>query len=61
MEKITKEELLKALDENILSDEELEKISGGGGIPAELARACAEKCSRSTNLECMNHCLGLVR
>ena len=29
MEKITKEELLKTLGENNLSDKELEKISGG--------------------------------
>ena len=29
MEKITKEELLKALGENNLSDKELENISGG--------------------------------
>ena len=35
MEKITKEELLKELGEHILSDEELEKISGGKEAPIE--------------------------
>ena len=61
MEKISKEELLKALDENILSDEELEKVTGGGRITAEQTIACAEICAKDTNPQCESHCLGLDR
>ena len=61
MEKITKEELLKELGEHILSDEELEKISGGGRITAEQTIACAEICAKDPNPQCESHCLGLDR
>ena len=60
IEKITKEELLEKLGEHILSDEELEKITGGG-IPPEQAKFCADICSKSTDAKCLIHCLGLER
>ena len=61
MESITKEELFKTLGENILSEEELEKIAGGGRITAEQTIACAEICAKDTNPQCESHCLGLDR
>ena len=61
MEKITKEELKNLLGGEALSDDELEKISGGNKKPppAELVRACTEICAGDDHTQCMNNCLGL--
>lgn len=59
MEKITKEELKNLLGGEALSDEELEKISGGKKLPAKLVRACTEICAGDDHTQCMNNCLGL--
>ena len=53
MEKITKEELLNKLGGVALSDDELEKVSGGGG------EDCALKCdgmSGPNKIHCMDKC-----
>ena len=53
IEKITKEELLKELGEYILSDGELEKISGGGReqICQERAKEKYDSCMAQYNLK----------
>ena len=62
MENITKEELKNLLGGEVLSDEELEKIAGGGKrITIEQAKACAGICESEIDdyTQCMDNCLGL--
>ena len=61
MENITKEELKNLLGGEALNDDDLENISGGDKIPPEQARACADKCLKSSDPDCLNHCLGIGR
>ena len=65
MEKISKEELLKALDENILSDEEFEKVAGGD-MDDDCRRMClalygdsakaGDETARKLFVQCMLSC-----
>ena len=57
MENITKEELLKSFGENVLSEEDLEKISGGDGDVAACTAKCREEYAQHRSKVKFSTCL----